>query len=289
MYSERNRKNKTALVTGAASGIGFAFADNLAKQGYDLLIVDIQEDNIKHVATQLRDVYQVDVHCLSLDLSRIDAPETIHAFCHENKIEIHILISNAGRFVFDSITDIENDLFDAFLQLHLNTPAKLCKLFGAGMKRKHEGYILTVSSLSAWMPYPYISLYASTKRFVRTFSRAIHFEFSKYNVGVTTVCPGAVDTGLFNLKPEWRKLAKRLGVMMTPDTLARRSLKRMFRKRVTCIPGIINKICLPLLLILPVRMLVFFYEKTRRDVARNVSYKHVETLHATSHIIEKIW
>ena len=263
MYSERNRKNKTALITGAASGIGFAFADNLAKQGYDLLVIDIQEDKIRHVAEQLRNRHDVDVHCLALDLSRIDAPETIHAFCQDSKLEIHIVISNAGRFVFDSITDIEDEPYDTFLQLHLNTPAKLCRLFGADMKRRNEGYILTVSSLSAWMPYPYISLYASTKRFVRTFSRAIHFEFSKYNVGVTTICPGAVDTGLFNLKPKWRNWAKRLGVMMPPDTLARRSLKRMFRKRVTYIPGIINKIFLPLLLIMPVRVLVFFYEKIR--------------------------
>ena len=199
-----------------------------------------------------------------MDLSQTEAPETIHTFCHENNIDVHILISNAGRFVFDSITDIENDTYSAFLQLHVNTPAKLCKLFGADMKCRREGYILTVSSLSAWMPYPYLSIYSSTKRFIRTFSRAIHFEFSRYNVGVTTICPGAVDTGLYDLKPKWRKRAKCMGVMITPDTLARRSLKRMFRKRVTYIPGIINKIILPLLLVLPVRILAFLYENWSR-------------------------
>jgi len=261
MYPERNSKNKTALVTGAASGIGLAFADNLGKQGYHLLIVDIQEDKLLQVASQLRKSHAVDVHCLSLDLSRMDAPETLYAFCHENNLEIHILISNAGRFVFNAITDIDNDPYDAFLHLQLNTPAKLCKLFGADMKRRREGYILTVSSLSAWMPYPYLSIYASTKRFIGTFSKAIHFEFSKYNVGVTTICPGAVDTNLYALKPEWRKIAGRFGVMMSPDTLAKRSLKKMFRKKITYIPGIINKICLPLLLILPVGLPVFFYEK----------------------------
>ena len=263
MYPEGNRKNKTALVTGAASGIGFAFADHLAMQGYDLLVVDIQEDTIIRVAMQFRDKYAVTVHCLPLDLSKIDAPETVYAFCKENHVEVHILISNAGQFVFDSITDIKNDLYDAFLQLHINTPAKLCKLFGADMKQRREGYILSVSSLSAWMPYPYLSIYSSTKRFIRTFSRAIHFEFSRYNVGVTTICPGAVDTGLYALKPEWRKRARRLGVMITPDTLAKRSIKKMFRKRITYIPGLINKICLPLLLVLPVRVLTFFYEKIR--------------------------
>ena len=263
MYSERNRKNKTALVTGAASGIGFAFADNLAKQGYDLLIVDIQEDKLNLTAAQLKSKYPIDVHRLTIDLSTVDAPEKIYAFCNEQRIEIHILISNAGRFIFDAITDIADESYNAFLQLHLNTPAKLCKLFGADMKQRREGYILTVSSLSAWMPYPYLSLYASTKRFIRTFSKAIHFEFSRYNVGVTTICPGAVDTDLYHLKPNLRTLAKRLSVMITPDTLAKRSLKKMFRKRITYIPGVINKLCLPLLVVLPVRILAFFYEKTR--------------------------
>jgi len=261
MYSERNRKNKTALVTGAASGIGLAFATQLAKQGYDILIVDLQEDKTNDAAQLIKNNHPVEVHCLTLDLSQPDAPETVYSFCRENNLEIHILISNAGRFVFDAITEIENDTYDAFLQLHVNTPAKLCKLFGKDMKLRREGYILTVSSLSAWMPYPYISIYASTKTFLRTFSKAIHFEFSKYNVGVTTICPGAVDTGLFELKPKWRKVAKRLGIMTTPDSLAKRSLKKMFHKRVTYIPGILNKVGVLLLIIVPVRLLAFFYEK----------------------------
>ena len=259
MYQERNRKHKTALVTGAASGIGYAFADNLGKLGYNLLIVDIQKDKISQVATQLKRAYPVDVFCISLDLSLTDAAETVLAYCHENNLEIFILISNAGRFVFDAITDISNNEYNTFLQLHLNTPAKLCKLFGAEMVQMREGYMLTVSSLSAWMPYPYLSLYASTKRFLRTFSKAIHFEFSRYHVGVTTVCPGAVDTELYALKSKWRTWAKRLGIMMTPDTLAKRSLKRMFHKRVTYIPGAINKIFLPLIWMLPMRMLDYFY------------------------------
>ena len=259
MYSEGNRKNKTALITGAASGIGFAFAENLAKQGYNLLIVDIQEDKINQAALQLINSYNIEVQSLTLDLSKIEAPETLYRFCKEKNIEIHILISNAGRFVFDAITNIDTDSYNAFLQLHLNTPAKLIRLFGEEMKNRHEGYILTTSSLSAWMSYPYLSLYASTKMFLRTFSKAIHFEFSRYNVGVTTICPGAVDTGLYNLKPNLRKLAKRLGVMMLPDLLAKRSLKKMFRKRITYIPEIINKIGVVLVILIPVRFLVLFY------------------------------
>jgi len=261
MYSERNRKNKTALITGAAQGIGFAFADNLAKQGYDLVVIDIK-DKIFNVAEQLKNNYGVDVNCLHLDLSEIDAAEKVYNFCRENNIEIHILVSNAGQFVFKPITDIEIDAYNSVLQLHVNTPAKLLKLFGNDMKMRREGYILITASLSAWMPYPNISLYAATKKFLRTFSQAIHFEFSGYNVGVTAIHPGAVDTDLVEMKPETRKMAKRLGIMISPDLLAKRSLKRMFRKKNSYIPGIINKIALPFLLVFPVRILNFFFRKT---------------------------
>jgi len=261
MYPERNRKNKTALVTGAAQGTGFALAENLAKQGYDILLVDIQKDKLCQAAELLRNNCRVDVHYLPLDLSLPDAAETIYRFCNENHIEVYILINNAGRFAFNRITDMEVDTYNAILQLHLITPAKLCKYFGDDMKARREGYILFISSLSAWMPYPYISLYASTKRFLHTFSRAVHFEFSDFNIGVTTVCPGAVDTDLFELSDRLRRIARRLGVMVSPDVLAKRSLKRMFRKRVTYIPGMLNKVILPLLLICPVRLLSYIYKK----------------------------
>ena len=263
MYPQRNRKNKTALLTGAAQGTGYALAENLAEQGYDLLIVDIQEDKLCHKAEQLRKKYSIEVKFLALDLSQPDAAETVYRFCIDNQIEVYILINNAGRFAFDPIADMATDTYNAILQLHVNTPAKLSKYFGADMKARQEGYILFLSSLSAWMPYPYISLYASTKMFLRTFSRAIHFEFSEYNVGVTTVCPGAVDTDFFKLSDRWRRVARRLCIMISPDKLAKRALKRMFRKRITYIPGAFNKVVLPLLLICPVRLLAFLYKKLK--------------------------
>ena len=261
MYNQGNRKNKTALVTGAASGIGFAFADNLAKRGYNLLIADIREAKIIEVADTLRSRYDVEVSHLALDLSKIDAAETVYEFCIKQNIDIHILISNAGMLIFDAMADIEFDKYNTILQLHVNTPAKLCRLFGEKMKERKEGYILTVSSLTAWMPYPYLSMYASTKRFLRTFSRSIHFELSKYNVGVTTICPGGIDTELFNLKPNLRKLARCLGILMKADTLAKRALRKMFRKRVTYVPGLLYKIILPILLVVPVRIIALFSKR----------------------------
>jgi len=261
MYSEGNRKNKTALVTGAAQGIGRAFAENLANQGYNLVVVDIQKDKVFEFAEQLRKNHNIQVHRLHLDLSQIDAAETVYDFCQKNNIEIDILINNAGEFIFESITEIEIDRYNAVLQLHVNTPAKLCKYFGNDMKLKRNGHILIVASLSAWMPYPYIALYASTKKFLRMFARTTHFEFSKYNVGVITICPGAVDTDLVKMKPEQRKMAKKLGIMMSPELLAKRSLKKMYSRRITYIPGLINRIFLFFLLIIPARVVSLFYKK----------------------------
>ena len=258
MHTEGNRKNKTALITGSTSGMGLCFADNLAQQGYNIMIVGIREDAVKQTAEDFKNKYDVDVYSFCLDLSEIDAAEKVYAFCQENNIEIHILINNAGRLMLGAVTDLNTYNFNSCLQLHINTPAKLARLFGTDMKARQEGYILTVSSLAAWMPYPYFSLYASTKQFLKTFFKAIHYEFSGYNVGVTHICPGAIDTNLFPLKPQLRKLARNLGIMMTPDKLAKRALKKMFRKKVCYVPGIINKIAVPFLLIFPVKIIGLF-------------------------------
>jgi len=260
MYPQGTGKNKTALVTGAAQGIGLAFAENLAKQGYDLVVVDYQKDKIYLTAESLKTRFPISVSGLHLDLSLPDAAESLYHYCTENHIEIHILVSNAGRFVFQSITEMDDETYRTILYLHVITPAKLCKYFGSEMKKRREGYLLVISSLSAWMPYPYISLYASTKRFLQTFSRAIHFEFSPYNVGVTTVCPGAVDTDLVAMKAGIRRFARRSGLMISPDLLAQRALKKMYHKRITYIPGILNKVFLPLITLCPVRILSFFYK-----------------------------
>ena len=127
--------------------------------------------------------------------------------------------------------------------LHCTTPALLCRLYGEEMRRRGEGYILVMSSATAWMPYPTIAAYAATKSFLRTFARSLNFEFRKYGVRVTGVFPGAVDTPLYDLDAACRRRLLRWGVMSAPQGVAQHGLRALFRGRSSCIPGVFTKIC----------------------------------------------
>ncbi|MDL2254696.1 SDR family NAD(P)-dependent oxidoreductase [Bacteroidales bacterium OttesenSCG-928-J16] len=253
MYTTRDRKNQTALVTGAASGIGLCIARELAGRGCDVVMVDIQEEKISEAARVVAETFQVAAHPIYMDLSLPDAAKGLFDYCRQKKWDIDVLVNNAGIFFFDETVRVAEEKVLACIRLHIETPTMLCKLFGAEMKNRNSGYILIISSLAAWMPYPGLTLYAATKRYLKTFAKAFHHEMSGYNVGVTAICPGAVNTSLYGLNERLTKIALNAGIMMKPEKLAKKAVNAMFRKRVLLIPGFINRFFLPLIAMLPVR------------------------------------
>ena len=152
---------------------------------------------------------------------------------------------------------------ELMLQLHMITVAKMTRLFGEDMinrelteeetqqricgRKRMRGYILNMSSMSAWMAMPGIQTYNATKAFIYNFSKSIWYEFKPQNVGVTVMAPGAVDTALFGLAPHLRKLAVALTVSIPPEKLVKRALKNMFRNKKADTPGFINWLATPIL------------------------------------------
>lgn len=253
MYTTRDRKNQTALVTGAASGIGLCIARELAGRGYDVVMVDIQEEKILEVSRAVAETFQVAAYPVCMDLSSPDAAKVLFDYCRQKEWIIDVLVNNAGIFFFDETVRVAEEKVLACIRLHIETPTMLCRLFGAEMKNRNGGYILMLSSLAVWMPYPGLTLYAATKRYLKTFAKAFHHEMADYNVGVTTLCPGAVDTSLYGLNERLTKIAINSGIMMKPEKLAKKAVNAMFRKRTLLIPGFVNRFFLPLLAMLPVR------------------------------------
>lgn len=237
-----------ALVTGASSGIGLQYATALARDYHaDLLLVSNQETEQRKVAEELASLYGVKTIPLCRDLSRQDAAEQLHRYCAENNIEVEILINNAGVFFFNPLVETSMGRLELMLMLHVVTVAKMCRLFGEDMCRRGNGYILNMSSMSAWMAYPGIQTYNSTKAFIYNFSKSLWYEFRPKGVGVTVMTPGAVDTALFGLSPAYRKLAVSLTVSIPPEKLVKKALRRMFKKKKQGMPGLINHMATPLL------------------------------------------
>ena len=253
-----------ALVTGASSGIGLQYATALARDYHtDLLLVSNQEQEQIEVANNLAATYGVKTTPLYMDLSKQTAAEELHDYCTEHNMQVDILINNAGVFFFNPLTETSMKRFELMLMLHVVTVAKLTRLFAEDMvkrelteaeqqekvlgKPRKKGYILNMSSMSAWMAYPGIQTYNSTKAFIYNFSKSLWYELYPQGVNITVMTPGAVDTALFGLAPNLRKLAVNLTVSIPPEKLVKRALKRMFLGKKADMPGVINHLSTPIL------------------------------------------
>ncbi len=253
-----------ALVTGASSGIGLQYATALARDYHtDLLLVSNQQQEQVEAAEHLALTYGVKAIPLYMDLSRQDAAEQLHQYCEDNNLAVDILINNAGVFFFNPLTETSMKRLELMLMLHVVTVAKLTRLFAADMTKRQlteaeqqervlgrprrKGYILNMSSMSAWMAYPGIQTYNATKAFIYNFSKSIWYELYPQGVNITVMTPGAVDTALFGLAPNLRKLAVNLTVSIPPEKLVKRALRRMFQGNKTDMPGLLNHLATPLL------------------------------------------
>ena len=247
-------KKPYALVTGASSGMGVEFAHQLAKRGYNLLIVS-NEEKIADVAAEIKSK-EIDVIGLVLDLGQQSSARELYEYTRAHNIKIEVLVNNAGVYHDKDILDDSEGFTSLIMNLHMYTPAMLCYLFGQEMKARSKGYILNVCSVTSKMAAQRLGTYGGTKAFLSHFTRALHIELKPYGVYVTDVSPGAVDTGLYSISPALTKLGKCLGIIVSPETLARRGLRALFHGRAkTTIPTIFWKVLCFIILLIPTWLL----------------------------------
>lgn len=253
-----------ALITGGSSGMGLEYARQLAAKGYDLVLVSNRQEELEQAAEELTSASLESsprVVTRYQDLSLNDAADELVAFCQEQSIEVEVLINNAGMFFFEELTLDNEQKALAMMQLHMYTPTRLCLLFGDAMKQRGHGYILNMSSMAAKLPCPGITVYSATKAYLKSFGKSLYFEMRPYGLGVTTVCPAAIATPLYKLKPSLLKLGVNLGVIGTPKWLVRRALRGLFRRRRVVKPGLMNYYLPPLIALLPHWLVARLWQK----------------------------
>ena len=257
----RNNSSTFAIVTGASSGIGYAFAEQLAKRGYNLLIVS-NVPEIEEAAKRLKDAALQDgssnlqVVPLVLDLGQQSSARELYEYTRAHKMEIEVLVNNAGVYHDKDILDDSEGFTSLIMNLHMYTPAMLCYLFGQDMRTRGKGYILNVCSVTAKMAAQRLGTYGGTKAFLAHFTRALHIELRKYGVHVTDVSPGAVDTGLYSIPPFMTKIGKCLGIIVSPQTLVRRALRALFWGcSKTTIPTVFWQVLCFIILLIPTWLL----------------------------------
>lgn len=264
-----------ALVTGAASGMGRIYSKELALKGYNVVLVDINRTGLLETAELVKAAVmssdkvpagsKQDLKILPIvqDLSVADAADRIYDITQAEGCEVEVLVNNAGVMYCQAIDRTSERMLKIITMVHMNTPLMLCRKYVGAMKERKCGYILNISSLAAWMNWPGIGMYGSTKRFVRDYSRELRIECQKTGVSVTNAYFGAVDTPLIGIKPSLKKLARALTVMISPEKAVRRALRATFWRCRGTMPGLLNKIFLPIIIILPDCLLGWIYRMAK--------------------------
>lgn len=187
--------NKTALITGASSGIGMELATVFAKQKENLVLVARNAAKLEEMAKELTSKYGIKVSVLAIDLSELNSAQKVFDYCQKNNLPIDYLINNAGFGDFGLFAESKWEKQLQMINLNITTLTHLTHLFLPTMIKNKYGKIMNVASTAAFQPGPTMSVYYATKAFVLHFSEAIANELEGSGVTVTALCPGATESG----------------------------------------------------------------------------------------------
>lgn len=238
----KTKLNKTACITGATSGIGAAFAEEFARQGYDLLITGRRQVLINSFAERLMHQHHINVEVVIADFSDEKVIDSL-----ENKIRqitnLEILVNNAGFGCEGSFYEGNSDLQMAKMHVSCTAAIKLCHAALPNMIKHKQGKIINVSSLGACFPAPGASMYSATRSFLVSFSESLHLELKKSGVQVQVLCPGTTKTD-FHAKMgfDQNDYYQNKGLMrfLTTRQVVEASLHNLQKDKVICIPGLFN-------------------------------------------------
>ncbi|MEN4011801.1 MAG: SDR family oxidoreductase [Chloroflexota bacterium] len=232
---------KTALVTGASSGLGIDFARQLAQRGASLVLVARREERLRAVQAELQAASPQRVDVIPLDLSVEDAPRQLFDQLQAAGRQIDALVNNAGFGLHGRFTDIPWHKQRQMLQLDLIALTHLTRLFVQDMLPRRSGYILQVASIGAYQPSPTYAVYAAAKTYVLNFSQALNYELRGSGVSVTTVSPGVTATEFLQVAGQAPSLYQRL-TMMQSAAVARIGIDAMLRRRASVVTGWFNAV-----------------------------------------------
>jgi short-subunit dehydrogenase len=235
-----NLTGKTALVTGASSGLGVDFATELARRGANLVLVARRRDRLAQLASVLEKDHDVSVRVMAMDLAEPEAPRRLFHQATAGGGRVDVLINNAGFGIYGRFTDIPWEREAAMLQLDIVALVHLTKLFVGPMVERGEGAVLQVASIGGYQPSPGYATYAAAKAFVLNFGEAINHELRGTGVSCTVVSPGVTATEFLQVAGQEKGWFHRMTMMDSP-TVARIGIEAMLAGKPSVVTGWMNK------------------------------------------------
>ncbi|HCT70768.1 MAG TPA: short-chain dehydrogenase [Bacteroidales bacterium] len=223
------KEKKYALVTGAGQGLGKAFAYELAKRGINLIMVSLPGENLKELSREIARAWSIDTVCYETDLSVVN--NVLELADRVNRAyEVFMLINNAGTGGSRKFQEASPAYINTIIQVNVTATSLLTHQLLPNLLLQPQSYILNVSSMAAFSPIGYKTVYPASKTFVHSFSRGLNAELRGTNVFVSVVNPGAMKTN-----PEITKRVEKQGKLgkislLDPGKVAEKSINGLFRK-----------------------------------------------------------
>ena len=233
-------KGKTALVTGASSGIGDSFAKLLAQSGANLILVARRLDRLESLKAQLESEHGIKVDVIAQDLSTIDAAQVLFDATEGKGHQVDILINNAGYGKQGAFSQSELDVQVNMLDLNVRTLTALSHLFIHKMQQRKSGYVLLVGSVGAFLPVPNMAAYAASKAYVRSFGEALNKECKADGVHVSVLNPGGTSTEFNEVAGQSMSAIVDKCFMMSSEKAARIGLHALAKNKPSVVAGASN-------------------------------------------------
>ncbi len=236
--------DRTALVTGASSGIGVELARLLAARGHGVTLVARSGDKLEALAAELG-ATGVRAEVLATDLTDREARAALPDRIAELGLTVDVLCNNAGFSTLGPVAASDPDAEARMVELDVMAVVDLCSRLLPGMVERGAGGVLNVASTAAFQPLPGQAGYGASKAFVRSYTLALAGELKGTGVAATVLCPGPVDTGFgeaAGFDPEEAKAALPSFMWESPEAVARCGLDALAAGRTVAIPGISNRL-----------------------------------------------
>lgn len=259
---------KYTLITGASSGLGREFAIQCARMGMHIVLIALPGGNTASLARQLMEAYAIDVRVFEFDLTDAAALEK-----HISEIirlyPVDFLINNAGIGGTEAITETPLEKIDRIILLNVRSTALLTRQLIPHMLQHEKSYIMNISSMAAFTPIAYKTVYPASKAFISVFSLGLKEELAGTGISVSVVYPGPILTNSGTARRIiGQGLKGRMGLLPTPD-IAQKAIRMTLAGSPVIIPGIMNRISHFLMQLLPTG---FKMKLVSREVKKEISY-----------------
>lgn len=227
---------ETALITGASSGIGKVFAQELASSQTNLILVARSQDKLEKLADDLQSRFQVQTNIIVQDLTEDNACQTVFEKVKEKGLKVDLLVNNAGFGDYGAFSERSLPKQTAMIQLNITALVELTHLFLPLMIEQKQGKIINVASIAAFQPLPYLSVYAATKAFVLSFSEALWAENKDQGIKVLALCPGPTESEFFQAA-EFPQEFEGKGTLTSAETVVKEALAALDKNQSNLVTG----------------------------------------------------